>query len=152
MRLILVRCFALLGLLAAIIPTAWARVAKDKANSAEEVVKKLQGDWKGEKGVSRGEAIPAEFVAKILFTFKGNEIIPADMPKDIATFKLDPAQRPATIDLTDRSKETLLGIYELKGNVLKLCIAENPKDPRPKDFTSTKENKLTVLELKRVNK
>jgi uncharacterized protein (TIGR03067 family) len=119
---------------------------------SEKVLKALQGEWKVDSIVSRGEAIPAQQLEKLTFTFKGNEVIPSDMPKDVATVTLDPSKKPAWFDITDRSKETLLGIYELNGDSLKFCSAADPKAPRSKEFAATKENMATLIVLKRVKK
>ena len=111
----------------------------------------LQGVWKVESAVAGGEKIPAEQQAKMGFTFKGNELIPADNPKDVAVVKLDPGQKPAAIDLTEKNKKTSLGIYEIDGDTLKLCFNE-PGKPRPKTFESAKGSQTIYLVLKRDKK
>jgi uncharacterized protein (TIGR03067 family) len=119
---------------------------------SDKALKELQGDWKVEKMVREGEAAPPEKIAKLVLTFKGNQIIPSEKPTDIATITLDPSQKPAAIDLMDeRGKEMNFGIYELKGDTLKICLAQ-PKAARPKEFGSTKESMTMYFELKRAAK
>jgi uncharacterized protein (TIGR03067 family) len=120
-------------------------------DAADKALKALQGEWKVEKVVDKGQELPNEVVGKMRFTIKGSDIIPSDNPKDVATIKLDVAQKPAWLDLTDRSKETMLGVYELKDDTLTICLAA-PKSARPKEFKSTKDDKTVLLVLKRVAK
>jgi uncharacterized protein (TIGR03067 family) len=65
--------------------------------------------------------------------------------------KLDPTKSPATIDLTKDGKTIFVGIYELKGDTVRLCLLDG-KD-RPADITGRKEAKVGVtmvaLTLKR---
>ena len=58
--------------------------------------------------------------------------------------KIDPTKKPKEITLTpDNSRNPLLGIYELKGDTLTLCIGER----RPTQFKA--EEGATLWELKR---
>ena len=123
-------------------------IGDDKSDNA---LKALQGAWKIEKIVANGETVSLETAENRYFTIKGNEAIPSDNPKDIATLKIDSAQKPAHIDFTDTAKETMLGIYEISGDTLKLCMA-NPGEKRPTEFASPKDSKVLFLVLKRERK
>jgi uncharacterized protein (TIGR03067 family) len=122
--------------------------AEEKTDKA---LKALQGKWEVVKIVMGGEQLPLEKKPKLIFTFKGTQLIPSDMPDDVATIKLDPSQMPAWFNLTDRSNEKSLGIYEISGDTLKICFAD-PGTERPKEFTSPKGSKTGYVELKRVRK
>jgi uncharacterized protein (TIGR03067 family) len=70
-----------------------------------------------------------------------------------ATFKLNSATSPRNIDLavSKKAKDKLwLGIYELDGDNLRLCLPEvAPFDQRPTEFKAGKGSNLKVLKLKR---
>lgn len=62
---------------------------------------------------------------------------------------LDSTKQPETIDarlLGGRWKgKTCLGIYELEGDTLRLCLMDNPSTPRPGTFSS-KDGSLITLQ------
>jgi uncharacterized protein (TIGR03067 family) len=104
----------LLGILA---PTADAQEA-----AVKEEMKKLQGTWiriyvevDGKKSED-GKKEPGK---AIILTIKGNKY-------GDETFTVDPAKKPKHINVStvdDKGKAiTLRGIYELNGDVLKLCF------------------------------
>ena len=68
------------------------------------------------------------------------------------TYKVDVTKKTKTIDITfkdgpDKGK-TLLGIYELDGDTMKLCFTP-PEQERPKDFTTKEGSKNVVMVFKR---
>jgi uncharacterized protein (TIGR03067 family) len=67
--------------------------------------------------------------------------------------KIYPAAQPKTLDSTfaagDSKGQTLLAIYELKGDELRVCFA-NPGKPRPTEFTSTSGSGQSLYVAKRV--
>lgn len=81
-----------------------------------------------------------------------------DAPKkatELSTF-LDPAKKPKSITLPYEGKLTFYGIYEVKGDELRVCgdgvdtaVEKNPEARRPKDFDS---NKGLLLVFKRDKK
>jgi|SRR5579884_386972 len=64
------------------------------------------------------------------------------------TYKLDPTAKPKAIDVVMKGRggkeQTLLGIYELNGDTLKLCIAWEGGQ-RPATFESSGTTRLYVL-------
>lgn len=118
---------------------------------AQKELAKLQGVWKVEAAVAGGERIPAGQQARMGFTFRGAELLPADNPRDVATVTLDPGQTPAAIDLTERNGRTSPGIYAIDGDTLKLCLDE-PGRPRPKTFASAKGSQTFYVVLRREKK
>jgi hypothetical protein len=82
---------------------------------------------------------------------------PVPFPKEIATvlttgvegvYHLDPTKTPKTFDAfsVGAVRKTLVGIYTLEGDTLKLCIIYDPErvDQRPTEFT-TKAGVLRAL-------
>jgi uncharacterized protein (TIGR03067 family) len=73
-----------------------------------------------------------------------------DRKGNVNKITLDPKKKPARIDLLRQGlKESALGIYELKGDRLKMCYGEPGKD-RPEKFESESGDRLFLLELERV--
>jgi uncharacterized protein (TIGR03067 family) len=140
---------------ALLILTIGLLIAADK-KEAKDDGKKLEGDWNVVKGVHGGEEIPEEKVKTFKVTFKGDKFTLNDGEKthEVA-FKLDPAKKPRTIDAMPADGEykgkTLLGIYSLEGDTLKMCFAE-PGTERPKEFTSRANTMHFLLVLKKSQK
>ncbi len=135
--------------LIAIVTLASASVSADE--KADKALQALQGEWKVDGFVFGGESASPELIAKLAFTIKDNQMVPSDDPKDVATIKLDPERKPAWFDSTDRSKKTMLGIYELSGDTLRICSAA-PGAERPKEFASAQGSGTAYVVLKRASK
>lgn len=69
------------------------------------------------------------------------------------TFTLNPDASPKAMNLIDRRKdgqaEKLSAIYELKGNVLRICIPNDGHAPRPLEFTSPPAAGTALITLTR---
>src|SRR5262249_12830791 len=109
-----------------------AAAKDDKAKSDKE---KLQGTWTATSGEKNGEKLSEEAIkawAKLIFadekvTREGNE-------RREVKVTVDPDKKPKEIDLfTDAN--TWKGIYELKGDSLKLVLKFG--NERPTEFDST---------------
>jgi uncharacterized protein (TIGR03067 family) len=108
----------------------------------------LQGMWKVTSAEEEGKA--NKELADAQFTFKDDKLslVLKSGEKNDLPFKLDPAQNPKTIDLQRAdAKDQALGIYELEGDVLKLCVAD-PGHKRPTEFKAKDKNVVLVV-LKR---
>jgi uncharacterized protein (TIGR03067 family) len=137
------------ALVLAVAVVAMAADAKDDANKKD--LQALQGTWKVQKMVREGQEAPAEAIAKVRFVFEGNKarIETAGPGGDAATFTLDATQSPKVITLTPaKMKVVALGIYELDGDTLRLCLT-NDKVP-PKECAAEKGSGARLLVLKRV--
>lgn len=150
------------SVLVLVCPSATIAVADDKANDGE----KLQGLWAPTAIEVAGTKLPADAppVKELRILIKGDKFIfnpdHKSQPKRELGFVLDPKQSPKTLDLipqngTAKGKMFPAGIYELKGDQLRLCLDEaqlesrQPGD-RPRAFVTRKGDGLMVLSLKRV--
>ena len=118
------------------------------ATPSEEAVKKelkaLQGTWTVVYSEQNGERRrDVEEVKKMRLTIKDDkwtlEYYNNVKDKHVATLKLDPAQKPKVVDFKFSeglaTGETMLSIYELKGDDLKFCLPGESRQ-RPKTFNS----------------
>jgi uncharacterized protein (TIGR03067 family) len=118
-------------------------LAADKPDNEQirQGIEQLQGAWQATKLVKAGQMAPAEGLAKVTFTFKGDRVINSIDPNHPAIIKVDPSKTPATIDFIDKADNVDMGIYVIEGDTLKFCMSTSTsKKPRPTSFESTKEN------------
>ncbi len=135
--------------------------APEKIDDAE--LKKLQGAWRVTRleDNKRGVA-PAKAIELMRWEFAGDIVSPTDNPDDNSRRKLrialEPTQSPKQITLTqltgpkDEIGDKLKGIYELKGNTLRICIGMEPGEARPTEFKVAKDVNGTLIELERILK
>ena len=64
-------------------------------------------------------------------------------------FTLNPSAKVNTLDLT-RGDVTVSAIYEVDGDLLKVCMANKPNSPRPEEFKADRSQSVTVKTYKRV--
>jgi uncharacterized protein (TIGR03067 family) len=118
------------------------------AGPATDDAKLLQGDWKAVSVEDSGEKVPEDQVGKLKLTFKDDQL----SAHFASTYKLDTTKSPRTIDVTPSAgpekDKTLEGIYEFKGDDLKICVAK-PGNPRPKEFATMAGSGTILLVLKK---
>jgi uncharacterized protein (TIGR03067 family) len=119
---------------------------------------KIQGLWKLVQELKDDKEYDINETSFDFFhlRFKGDKVtVELKDSKEEATYKLDPSKKPRRIDLKPTTGEykgkTLLGIYELDGDKLKLYAANEPGDDRPTEFKSS-DDKNVVYILERVKK
>jgi len=106
------------------------------ADSPKGDLKKLQGTWSLVSGQNDGNKIPEDDAKAISLEIKGDKYLVKVRDESIeGTLKLDPTQKPKTIDAARADGETLHGIYELKDDEFRVSLASAGQD-RPKDFAS----------------
>jgi uncharacterized protein (TIGR03067 family) len=151
----------LLGLLPGVVALVSDRAgavqaAQQKASDASKDPdkKKLQGTWYTVSVESHGMKVPAErILAKdVRLVVKGNQWTLKETQGDADkeyTVRLDPAKKPKAIDIVYQTGEnkgkTSLGIYELDGSTLRVCLGE-PGDPRPTKFRGDGAYTLEVFQ------
>lgn len=156
---------AITVLIAALVPVAG--ILGDD-NAKKEAIKTdlaaLQGTWmivekeyKGKKATKEEiEALAGELVIKDGTATKWEE--DDSGKKQIASeakITLDPTTKPKSVDIAhtkgDLKGETVLGVYELKDDTLKVCFAVED-EKRPKTFAGAKDGKACLMTYKRVKK
>ena len=136
------------GFLAAAVAVAGA---EDKPKPDPKALEPFQGAWSVVSIERDGESVPDDNLAEMVLVVKGDErlIKAGDEVVSKATFTVDPAQKPPTIDIKvaqgPLAGKTVKGIYELKDGTLKICAALEG-DKRPDDFTA-KEGSGRLLQV-----
>jgi RNA polymerase sigma-70 factor (ECF subfamily) len=127
--------------------------AKEAAQAPKDE-EKLQGTWAAVEAERNGEKAPDEEIKGIKLSFEGKRItLGRGGDNHEGTFKLDPTQKPKTIDVLPEDgpekDKTIRGIYSLEGDTLKLCIDDIGEQARPTEFTTTAGSHLVVIVLRR---
>ena len=104
-------------------------------------LKKIQGTWQFVSHEMKGKQTPPEQVAKLKISFTGDKWSVTEDGKEVqaGTQKLDPSKKPPQVDAVviegGRKGVTMLGIYEIKGDTLKVCFDPEGKE-RPTSFAA----------------
>ena len=124
--------------------------------SIEEDLDRFQGAWQVVSINQEGEDKPLTgHFANLQAVMKGeNRIVQSgDMIHAQSRYRIDPSTQPRAIDivLTDSAMrgQTMLGIYEIKDDRLRLCLAP-PGSERPCEFTAKAGSGHVLQELKRM--
>jgi uncharacterized protein (TIGR03067 family) len=133
-----------------------ALAAQDAANDKDK--KALQGKWKVVSLTSGGETKILGPDGKksdgkmryLLFEGETVKFTTEDKVDVSATFTVDAGKSPKAIDMKEKERGRRLYIYELKGDELKLCFIDVGGAPRPKEFSSTRDDLQMILVLRRV--
>jgi uncharacterized protein (TIGR03067 family) len=118
---------------------------------------KMEGAWQVASGVEDGQPSPDRLVEIVKFVFKGDKLTLTGDDKLMKIgpigLKIDPSTTPKCIDLkieTGELKDTAFeGIYECKGDELKLCVIRGTGN-RPLEFESKAGSNRVLFVLKRV--
>jgi len=121
------------------------------ANAGDGGAGALQGVWGVVAGEKAGVKAP-EKDARSMTVEIGPDSLTFVRGDRRETFKIvvNPAVTPHQIDLTGEDGTSRPGIYELKGDTLKLALAATGE--RPGDFTSSPGTKSAVMVLERKGK
>lgn len=142
-------------LLAAIV-AGQGLVGAGAKQTGDDVLKNIQGTWRFVAHEMDGKKAPPEETKKMTITFKDDKWTVRDGDKVVqaGTHKFDPSKKPAQVDAKVTEGEgkgsNMLGIYELKGDTIKVCFDVMGKE-RPTSF-STKEGQFaaTVERVKKI--
>jgi uncharacterized protein (TIGR03067 family) len=109
-------------------------------DDAKEEMKMLDGTWLPMSGEAGGEKFPEEALKMITLVIKdGKYTVTVGKEIDKGTVTLDTSKKPKAMDIVGtegpNKDKTILAIYELSGETLKVCYALDGKE-RPKEFKS----------------
>ena len=125
-------------------------------DAGKKELEKLKGVWTT-KSIEYNGKQHEKLAKQLRFVFKGNAATVEgsdEVRKEYAkfTFKLDPGATPKLFDLTVAAgvqKDAVMeGIYELKGDQLRICLKVLGQD-RPTEFASPEGASIALLVLKR---
>lgn len=120
-------------------------ISQDQKDKTMEELKKLEGTWTVEKAELGGADFPEELRKSVKLIMKGNTYkVTVGANEDEGTSKIDLDKKPKTMDITGtkgpNAGKTILAIYELSGDTLKVCYAlegERPTEFKSPSGTST---------------
>ena len=90
--------------------------------------------------------------AKLIFAADGKFTAIVKGKKTEGPYKLNPAKKPKEITTTNDDGKTHLGIYELDGDTLTICMHQEDGADRPTEFATKADTKVVLVVLKREKK
>lgn len=115
---------------------------------------RLEGTWMITSVVRNDNPLSEDRLNEAKFIFQAERFVQKLGDKTLAkgTFRLDPDKKPAAIDLTmsegeDKDK-SILGIYQVEDDVLRICGAA-PGQDRPTEFAARDGSGHTLVTCKR---
>ena len=134
-------------------------LAADQANEKQDKDRaKLKGSWKVVSMEFDDKMIPEDIAIQLAYLFDADKLTlkgrilssggnyAFQSADHDCTFKVDPAKKPKEIDIALTKDKTIAGIYELKGNELKICLSY--ANERPKEFSTKGKTGAALLTLK----
>jgi RNA polymerase sigma-70 factor (ECF subfamily) len=121
-----------------------ARLEGQPQKGAKSDKELIQGTWKVISAADGGQKFEGENT-RVIIDRETLTILKAGDQKELAaTYELDPTQKPKWIDLTAGDRK-MLGIYELAGDTLKICVNERPNGERSTAFVSEPDSPNDLL-------
>lgn len=146
------RC--LLAILCGTMVVCAGRAPAGGDEAVKKELQKLAGTWELVSGERNGIATDRFDGSKL--TVNGDSFSVEQDGKQIfkAAMKVDPGKNPKTVDLKilegEEKGETVLGVYALEGDSLKLCFGKPGVETRPADFITKEGSENMCVVLKRV--
>lgn len=133
-----------------LIPLLLIAQTNSSAEKSLRELKKLQGEWTLIRSVRDGQEVPRDRLKNLArHTIEGDRWIPGRDPNDFTTISFNPESKPKSVDMKDRAGNVMVGIYEIQGDTLTICIARRGT-PRPKILESAAGSNTFLIGLKRV--
>jgi uncharacterized protein (TIGR03067 family) len=141
-----------------------------EAMDGNKDLESLVGTWNIDTMGWGDDSLPKELMKGYKFVFAGNKLtweaavgmttkaggkITANDGAFPCDFKIDPSKKPKEIDITLHLKQgdrTYLGIYEIKGDALKVYYYVRETGRRPTEFSSKDEPRIGFITLTRAKK
>jgi uncharacterized protein (TIGR03067 family) len=125
--------------------TAWSADAKDGDT--------FQGTWLPTEAELAGKPFPDEVRKTMTLVMKDDKyIVTVGKAVDQGTVKLNPKAKPKELDITGtdgpNKGKTILAIYELDGDTLRVCYDLSGKG-RPTEFKTKADTQLFLVTYKR---
>jgi uncharacterized protein (TIGR03067 family) len=113
----------------------------------------VQGTWLPSAAELGGKPFPDEVRKTIKLVIKdGRYTVTVGKQADRGTVKLNPAAKPKALDITGtdgpNKGKTILAIYELDGDTLRICYDLGGKN-RPREFKTREGTQLFLVTYKR---
>lgn len=142
----------------------------DAPKTGAKDLEMLSGTWNIDSMEWGGKGMPKDLMSGYKFAFDGNKLMwegaigmmsragkisAIDDALHPGEFKIDAGQDPKQIDITiqiKKSEKTLLGIYEIKGDTLKICYYTNNNGRRPTVLASKEGGNMGLIVLTRAKK
>lgn len=115
-------------------------------------LKPLQGMWKVTAAELGGRPLGGDFMRTTKLTIQGDRYTVMAESPDKGTLKVDASQSPKTMDVIGgegpNKGKTILAIYEIKGDTLRICYDLSGKS-RPTEFKSKPDTPLFLATYQR---
>lgn len=134
-------------------PVAQSPTAKEKA--VNQTFQRLQGTWRPVSAVDNGVGVTANKLKGQTFFVGADTFLvrQGQTALQAGNLQLDPTASPPTVNAIvkqgQKKDTTLLGIYSLDGDTLKICFDPQGQD-RPKELESPAESGLILTTYERV--
>jgi uncharacterized protein (TIGR03067 family) len=141
-------------LMSSLLPFALAMTAF--AGAAPRDAKDIQGTWVPVKAEIGGEPMKSEFLTNTVMKLdNGKYVVTVAGSPDKGDYTIDAGSKPKTIDINGaegpNAGKKITGIYELKGNTLKICYGLSGS-ARPTEFKSPPGTRYFLVTYERRRK
>jgi uncharacterized protein (TIGR03067 family) len=121
-----------------------------KENAVKADMKALQGSWTVVSIEVSGTKVPDDKIGGRDAAIKGDQYSIHDFRLAV---KIDPSKRPKTIDMDGKDGNgkplSMLGIYDIEENMLKICFAKPGTKERPTKFETRQKTGESLIVYKR---
>lgn len=122
------------------------------AGTEGDDAKKIQGTWTIASAELGGRPLPSDVASSITLKLDAGKYEVKAENLDKGTYTINPAAKPKALDISGTEGPSagkhLLCIYELHGDVLKICY-ELGEGPRPAEFKSPAGTEIFLVTYKR---